>query len=359
MEQPFDILMEHIRSVGLEIARNRNEFRDHGKSYNAYLAAQDEGRSMQTHLDSLVQLIEPEADQSAEIQRHLKAIRDGLSTQQSHLDQLVESVPPMARKPPTTDELAEKVFNIPELLEKILLYLSPADLLRVQRVSHLFFNATEGSPKIQFKMGLRPQENCHITFPPALLEFHMFSFSLEPYTCFGNSRQTLQENEVNIRAGFYGGEKNNKMLKLGKRCRDMLICQPPIKTLNAYTRCCHPTWSWRGATDPVETITVEGGFRMGDLIDVHERITAAHRLCPDADPPEHDDEGFVRPRVSFETRVVTLDDDPALLDRKQHDKRTRDEDNHYTSHAARMRPYIAAKQSGELFSRLCLKDESC
>ena len=359
MDQGFDIMMEYIRNVGLEIARNRNEFNDHGKSYAAYLGAQEERRSMHTHLDSLIRLIEPAVGQSDEVQRHLKAIRDGLSSQQSYLDQLVKSVPPMARKPPNANILAEKVFNIPELLEKILLHLTPADLLRVQRVSHLFFNATEGSPKIQFKMGLRPQENCHVTFPPALLEFHMFSFSLEPYSCFANSRQALQENEVNIRAGFFGGEKN-KMMKLGKRCRDMLICQPPIKTLNAYTRCCHPTWSWRGATDPVETIMVEGGFRMGDLIDAHERITAAHRLCPDADPPEHDDEGFVKPRVSFETRVVTLDNDPALLERKQHDKRTRDEDNHYTTHAARMRPYIAAKQAGKSTGRRSLKwNETC
>ena len=359
MEQWVEIMMrEHVRRHSPKFDWNMNAFGEHGKSYNAYLAAQEERRSMQTHLDGLIQLIEPDASQSAEIQRHLKAIRDGLSTQQSHLDQLVKSVPPMARKPPNADELAEKVFNIPELLEKILLYLSPVDLLRVQRVSHLFFNATEGSPKIQFKMGLRPQENCHITFPPALLELHMFSFTLEPYPWSAESRKALQENEVNIRAGFSGSEKN-EMLKLGRRCRDMLICQPPIKTLNAYTRCCHPTWSYRGLNDPVETITVEGGIRMSDLIDAHERITAAHRLCPDADPPEHDDEGFVLPRVSFETKVVTLDDDPALLDTKRHDKKMRDMNNHYTSQGARMRPYIAAKRSGKLFSRLCLKGESC
>jgi hypothetical protein len=57
----------------------------------------------------------------------------------------------MARKPPNSDELAEKLFSIPEMLERILFYLSPADLLRVQQVSRQFFEATEASPKLQMR----------------------------------------------------------------------------------------------------------------------------------------------------------------------------------------------------------------
>lgn len=78
----------------------------------------------------------------------------GLATQHSHLDKLVRSVPPMARKPPNSDELAEKLFSIPEMLERILLYLSPADLLRAQQVSRQFFQAIQASPKLQMRYEL-------------------------------------------------------------------------------------------------------------------------------------------------------------------------------------------------------------
>lgn len=147
----------------------------------------------------------------------------------------------------------------------------------------------------KLRMGLRPQENCHITFPVVTCPYHLFSCSAETYPCLTNSHTLLKDNEVVIKAGFYGADKT-PLPKLGKRCRNMLICQPPIKSLNVYTRCCHPSWSWRNTHDPAEVIEVETGVRMGDLIDAYQRITAAHRMCPDAEPPDHDDEGFVKPR---------------------------------------------------------------
>jgi hypothetical protein len=68
-------MMEHLHRMGAEIARHRNDFKDHGESYKAYLAAKEERRSMQTHLDSIMQLVGPETSQ--EVQRHLKAIQNG------------------------------------------------------------------------------------------------------------------------------------------------------------------------------------------------------------------------------------------------------------------------------------------
>ena len=61
--------------MGAEIARHRNDFKEHGESYKAYLAAKEERRSMQTHLDSIMQLIGPGTSQ--EVHRHLKAIKNG------------------------------------------------------------------------------------------------------------------------------------------------------------------------------------------------------------------------------------------------------------------------------------------
>jgi hypothetical protein len=52
-------------------------------------------------------------------------------------------------------------------------------------------------------------------------------------------------------------------------------------------------------------------------------------------------------RVSFETRLAAQEDDPALLERRYNDKKRKEEDDRYRTHGERMRPYIAAKQTGK------------
>ena len=335
-------MLDFIKFYEREIERIQNEFRDHESSYAAYVAAQESRRSMQTHLDSLAQLLGPALAASDEAQKHIQAIKEGLASQNANLDALLESVPPRARKPAGAAELAHNLFTIPEILEWILLYLKPADLLRVQRVNHQFLDAIQGSPKIQCRMGLRPQEKGHVFLPPPSCDPGRLSCYIETYPCF--SRENIKENEVVLKIGFSGGE--DKPPYLGPRCREMLVCQPPIKSMNVYTRCCRPPWSWRSLNDPLETITADSGIRMGDIIDAYNRITADHRLCPYADPPEHGPDGFVKPRVTFEAVVAAEADDKLLVEKKQNDLRRKEEEAQITAHSQRMRPYITAKQSG-------------
>ena len=45
---------------------------------------------------------------------------------------------------------------------------------------------------------------------------------------------------------------------------------------------------------------------------------------------------------------MVQDDDPALVERRQNDKKRKDEDIKWGLHAQRMAPYITAKQQGQL-----------
>ena len=335
-------MMEYIKSIEATGARIQNEFKDHESAYAAYLAAQEQYQSIQAHLDSLTQVLEPAFQGSHEAQKHIQALKQGLIEQQSNLEKIVQSVPPVARKPPGATQLGEKLFAIPELLERILLYLQTTDLLRVQQVNHAFFDATQSSPKIQCKMGLRAQENAHIYFPPASCEPRRFLQYYDTYRYF--STKTVEGNKISFQPCF---NNLNDPPKLGSRCRNMLICQPPVSSISVYTRCCHPTWPWRIPNTPLEKITSESGIRMGDLIDAHKRITADHKLCPDADPSEHDADGFVKSRVCFELILEAQPNDPVLLDKIKYDQSRVEEENKRTALERRMRPYILAKQSGK------------
>lgn len=199
-------------------------------------------------------------------------------------------------------------------------------------------------------MGLRQQEKCHIRFPIGPGDVYAFCFSSETYYCFTQQgRQRVGGNEVTVRVEVYTSEKT-PLPKPGRRCRDVLICQPPIRALNVYTRCCAPQWPYRTSNGPSETIERENGVRFGDLLDAYLRIAEAHRLCPDADPELHDENGFVKPRISFEANVVALDDDPKLLDRQRYEKKRKTEEERWRASEVRMGPYIAAKRLGELLS---------
>lgn len=330
-------MLDYFKSIERETERNRHE-----SSYAAYVAAQEQRRNMQLNVHSLAQVLGHAFSESHEARKHLQAITDGLAAQNSYLNTLVQSVPPVARKPAGTAEVVSKVFAIPELLERILLYLNPVDLLRIQQVDHLFFNAILGSMKLQSKMGLMAQKNGHVSAPTASFDTERFSCFCEMYSSL--SRDVLDDNDVVLKAGF--SDVFNPP-NLGSRARAMLICQPPLKSMSVHTRCCHPTWSWSNSDDDLDPITSDSGISMGDLVDAHARITADHRLCPQANPPEHDPDGFVKPHVSFEATMVAENDDPSLLERKENDQRRKDEEDQVTDHEHRMTPYIAAKRSGK------------
>lgn len=129
----------------LEIRRIKN---DHGASYQAYLTAKSQQEEMKAHLEKIQQLA---GSQSNQLQAYVTELQEALASQSSLLDQMLKSIPPLARKSSAAAELADKVFGIPELLERILLNLPTNTLLKVQQVNRHFFDATQASPRIQMQ----------------------------------------------------------------------------------------------------------------------------------------------------------------------------------------------------------------
>lgn len=196
-------------------------------------------------------------------------------------------------------------------------------------------------------MGLREQERCHIRFPAGPSELYALSFNVDNYCGWSyHGRKDLGENELLVRTDVYVSERT-PLPKPGKRCRDVLFCQPPIKSMRINTRCCSPSWPWRPSHKEAEIFRNENGIRVGDLIDAYLRVNEQHKLCPDAIPELHDEDGFVTPRISFETKVTTLDDDPELLERYRIEKRRKAEEEKFKFRQERMGPYITAKRLGK------------
>ena len=178
------------------------------------------------------------------------------------------------------------------------------------------------------------------------MELYALSLSVDSYYGYTNPRLEMAGNEVTMRADIYISERN-PLPKPGKRCRNVFMCQPPIKSLRIFTRCCSPSWPFRTTSVPIDTLHVETGIRIGDMLDAYARTAEAHKLCPDAIPDLHDDEGFVIPRISFEANVATLEDDPKLLARRRLDNKRKADNERRTLKEQKLGPYISAKQTGK------------
>ena len=65
----------------------------------------------------------------------------------------------------------------------------------------------------------------------------------------------------------------------------------------------------------------------------------------------HDKRGFVRPSITFETKVEVQKDDPYLVETHREVKRRRKEIDASALHRTRIPPYIAAKRAGNKSNR--------
>ena len=179
------------------------------------------------------------------------------------------------------------------------------------------------------------------------MELYALCLSVDSYYGYTSPRHEMAENEVTMRADIYISERN-PLPKPGRRCRDVFMCQPPIKSMKVFTRCCSPSWPFRTTSVPIDTLHVETGIRIGDMLDAYARTAEAHKLCPDASSDLHDDEGFVVPRISFEANVATFEGDPKLLARRRLDNKRKAENERRALKEQRLGPYISAKRTGEL-----------
>lgn len=215
---------------------------------------------------------------------------------------------------------AQKVFNTPELLEMILLHLHARDVLAVQQVDTIMCAHIKSSSKIQRYIGLLPDASAYFHTQFAPFEISEPSIICEPdfktqrdYLPFTEWWLSPEKNEIIISVSLSRGL--HALDGLGKACRSMLICQPPIMEMDIFIDCCHPMFplsqgppkEW--LPDPIRRAS---GITIGDIVEIALTLRDKHKFCPWAPYWTHNDDGTVPVLLTFRGALRLKEGDPAL-----------------------------------------------
>ncbi|KAK3691151.1 hypothetical protein LTR37_018855 [Vermiconidia calcicola] len=325
-----------------KLKRNVRAIEDVDAAYINHSKAEQQRQTLEAQLSTLP-LNDAAKATVLQMQEVLQAQRESLAS-------LLESIPLSARKPPNAATLVQQVLNIPELLEHILLYVDNSDLLDSYCVSRQFYNAIEASPSLQRRLGLQATPNSSIHFPAEYLGSWMYSTDAEgPRSTRGTAKGSK------ILVSIYPG---SLLVRLGTRCRSMLICQPPVRQVKLFTSCCSKNRSnflaqfapGGGPTSPAPLANVcaqgdSAGVTVGDINDAMELALAKHRLCPDATIYDHNDDGSVNVRFELEFEIDVIDAEPLWQAKVARIRADKDESIKKKETQRRLEWYMQAKSA--------------
>ncbi|KAK5127221.1 hypothetical protein LTR85_008583 [Meristemomyces frigidus] len=254
------------------------------------------------------------------------------------------------------------VFNVPELLEHILMFSDTQVILSMLQVCKPIHNTIEGSLKLQRQLGLSAASDSFLASPLSinprrvtLQEYPGFSCSYvdprESWPARDSRRRYARSNAGVVNAGATSVTDDPRQLFLiatftanrrghfpivGKRYLSMLLCHPPITEMLVSPICCQHL---------LEKLTASTGLTIGGLWNSAQAMMQKHRLCPNATNRMLDEDGYVLGHVAFEGDVKLREEDPILVAYKEQ-RQTRKA--HADADRARQRhllAYTAAKQA--------------
>lgn len=280
------------------------------------------------------------------------AQQDLTNLEQSH-NNLLADLPTSLRRSPYAARLAQRVFDIPEILEHILHFLTLYDAFRAQQVNKQFFTSIQRSTKIQRGLGFQADPGPFLRLPPDLRLIGLsFQLSLPPLPPTEAEKNTIMV-DIDVVGPFSAHALHpTKLPRLGAKARSILICQPPVTHIDAFTSCCcHSPWFARHqgeAIIPIASMDVKSGITIGNLLDMDARLQTEHRLCPTAALRLHDSNGYVNQSISLQATFPAHEKDPELasLLSQRHERDTLVRERQEREN--RLRPYLAAKQIGML-----------
>nr|POF26348.1 hypothetical protein CFP56_22497 [Quercus suber] len=207
---------------------------------------------------------------------------------------LQDIVEPTARPSEASAAVARQVFAIPELMEHVLSYLEPADLLVAQRMNRSANMAVRSSLRLQRQLHLRSDRS--IYFSTAFHKDNFPGLSVDVRKTPANGidwtwdQQTASEDTSRARLTIrFDG--NTALPHAGKRCRSMLVCQPALESLHVQPTCCFADYIVAPAP---RLISFGSGVTVGDLFDAVEQARKEHRNCALAEGPMHRTDGTVK-----------------------------------------------------------------
>lgn len=233
--------------------------------------------------------------------------------------------------------VAQKVFEIPELLEKILLDTDMRDIIHMRQQSRTIQANIEGSPKLRRRLFILPQPFSSLQLPSLFDNSPFFAIGVARKYNFVLGQLLLPFDNrrfptCTLNAKFFTISPR-KLCPAGKSLQATLLCQPPIKEMEYRFKCCgaQPGHVRTG------TIKASGGITLGHLYTKTKEIIEAHALCPDAPASDLDQKGFVRLEVFFSGELQLLEGDPI---------------RHSSSISRFIRPVGAAQVNGPVDKRL-------
>ena len=302
------------------------------------------------------------AETAADISTELKDIAAEVAVSCAKLQKLFKPTADAAMG--RSSSAAQEVFNIPELLENVLLSLRTSDLLRVQSFSKATDSIINTSPTLQRRLGLQASKGGHFwaplatapsesssvnplaqtysSFPGieccyayrlAALERAQSTLSLRPRRLQDKHHEKRRdaENAAEVTVAFSTGP-NGRLPVVGQRCRKMLVCQPSPTRVQVIYNCCPDLLAGRNNNFELNA-PAPSGITVSDLYRAAQRVVEQHSLCMFADEFAMNENGYVDLRVEFMAEVKLHDDDPMLQPWRQNRKR--------------MQAYRCAKEAGK------------
>lgn len=160
--------------------------------------------------------------------------------------------------------IAQKVLAIPELLEMILLQGELIDILTMCQVSKWLKSMIEATTALQARLHPDP---CGPASNRKMPRQTQFESGLPGFKVNTNASVEYRY-AASTTAEFIINKDTSKLPKVGTTWRDMLICQPPVRRMDAFFKC-----AAHGRTFCSQFIvSSENGLTVGNLYDAAEKI---------------------------------------------------------------------------------------
>ncbi|KAK4624751.1 hypothetical protein CLAFUW4_05462 [Fulvia fulva] len=213
---------------------------------------------------------------------------------------------------------AEEVFNTTELLEQILLYLRPADLLRAQQVNTTFYDTINESLPLAEILGLAADDGSFFYSPflqdhdgsnrfPGIKAYVRDNWSPHDHSASDGLCTVTNDYEIELQLEL------DKLWDIGGRCAAMLICSPPVTCFNV-EMWQKGTQNYRKVVGGVYTVLLGTPTGLGDVVRNVCQFLVDKELVPWAQSIDHRTVG-----VAVIARPTLRDDDPIVL--KRHEER--------------------------------------
>ena len=302
---------------------------------------------MQLELDSLFQNAQSGRVCTNDVKRITALVQTGLHAIEELLVPVMMSIPISERSTCRSAKLAKYVFETTELLEWILKFCRPLDVLRFSQAhDNKWITSTIEDPRWQRYMGLQPDYTAfHLPFEDAIEEtgLHFGQGS----RCTGHNDGTWHA-QVVIKLDNKHINICRKLNDLGEKERTMLISQPPLRQVEFHTYCDFPNRR-DDFTGPERTITSQNGVTIGEVLLNLADFQEGHLLCPDATSLDgHDEHEYVHHTTEGVGSVEVPQNDPALWRMVEEDDYIATTDSKHE----RIYSYIGAKVQGkQVFSQ--------